>query len=198
MGTKEKDEKKMRKICSVVSDTLYLMPFIGKFKCRRKGSRKLEKEATLGGFICFLLISMASAFPAYCVITGLGRLPEGKDTIGFLLYVSIIIGAGIWSLCYFICRNEEDETFQMVMQPFVLVVTLWGYNGDKFGIYKGWMATIATAVLIISYLISLNAYKNRQKKKTVDVTIEKTSTVYEVVLVNGKGIENHYRVTVRK
>ncbi len=60
------------------------------------------------------------------------------------------------------------------------------------------MATIATAVLIISFLISLNADNNRQKKKTVDVTIERTSTVYEVVLVNGKGIENHYRVTVRK
>lgn len=69
---------------------------------------------------------------------------------------------------------------------------------SKDTIYKGWMATIATAVLIISFLISLNAYNNRQKKKTVDVTIEKTSTVYEVVLVNGKGIENHYRVTVMK
>lgn len=68
----------------------------------------------------------------------MGSLPEGIDTICFLLYISIVIGAGIWFLCYLICGNEDDETFKMMMQPFVLVVTLWGYNGDKFGIRAGW------------------------------------------------------------
>ncbi len=68
MGTKETDGKKARKVH---------LPIIGKFKCRKKASRKLGKEATLGGVICFLLIAMALTLPVYCIITRWGLCQRG-------------------------------------------------------------------------------------------------------------------------
>lgn len=189
MGTKETDGKKTKKVH---------LPFIGKFKCRKKANRKLGKEATLGGLICFLLIAMALALPVYCIVTEWGILSEGIDTVCFLLYISIVIGAGIWIWCYLICGNEDYDTIQMMIQPFVLLATFWGYTLEKFKDYKRVIIVIATSVLLVSFGVSWKAYRERQNKKTIDVTIEKTSTVYEVILIDEKGTENHYRVTVRK
>lgn len=189
MGTKETDGKKTKKVH---------LPFIGKFKCRKKANRKLGKEATLGGFICFLLMGMAVAFPIYYIVTEWGDWPKGSDTMCFLLYIGIFSGAGIWLLCCLVYGNVNAETVQIMIQPFVLIVTFWGYILDIFGDRKELIIAIATVVLIISLVVSLKADIERQKKKTVDVTIEKTSTVYEVILIDEKGTENHYRVTVRK
>lgn len=160
--------------------------------------KKFVKGATLGGFICFLLMGMAAAFPAYYIVTEWGSWPEGMDTVCFLLYIGIFIGEGIWLLCCLVCRNGDGEAILMMIQPFVLVVTLWGYYADEFENYKGWITAIAAAVLVLAFLVNLMVYNDKQKKRTADVTIEKNAAVYKVVLINGKGTENHYRITVRK
>lgn len=111
---------------------------------------------------------------------------------GLFWEVSILV------LHYLKGRKEDRDSIQIMLQPFVILSTFWGYILDEFKEHRNWVIATATIVLIVSFLVNLMDYAKRQKKKTVDVTIEKTSTVYEVVLVNGKGIENHYRVTVRK
>lgn len=161
-------------------------------------TKETDKKIRLYKFLCAAFMYVVIVISVYCVITKFHFFSVKGESICFLLYMVIFWGAGIWLLCYLIYGNEDDDTIQMMVQPFVLLSTFWGYILDEFGEYRNWIIATAAVVLIISLLISLKAYNNRQKKKTADVTIEKTSTVYEVVLVNGKGIENHYRVTVRK
>lgn len=161
-------------------------------------TKETDKKIRLYKFLCAAFMYVVIVISVYCVITKFHFFSVKGESICFLLYMVIFWGAGIWLLCYLIYGKEDDDTIQMMVQPFVLLSTFWGYILDEFGEYRNWIIATAAVVLIISLLISLKAYNNRQKKKTDDVTIEKTSTVYEVVLVNGKGIENHYRVTVRK
>ena len=162
------------------------------------GTKRTDKKIRLHKFLCVAFMYVVIVISVYSMITKFHLFPvRGKD-ICFSLYMGFFWEVSILVLHYLKGRKEDRDSIQIMLQPFVILSTFWGYILDEFKEHRNWVIATATIVLIVSFLVNLMDYAKRQKKKTVDVTIEKTSTVYEVVLVNGKGIENHYRVTVRK
>lgn len=156
------------------------------------------KEFGIWGFLYFVfIVSEITALAVYYFLSTTPIMQESKEGIYFSLYIGICVGTVLWFGYHLMKKNADYEALQMILQPFVLIVTFWGYVIDKFGEYKNWAIAVAAIVLTISFLINLLNYKKEQEKKTVEVVIKKTSTVYDVILTDGKGIENHYKITLK-
>lgn len=138
------------------------------------------------------------ALLAYFALTKLWAFSESKESVYFSLYIGFLAGLFCWLFYHFELGNADYDALQLMLQPFVLVVTIWGYVMDRFGAHKDCAIAFAAFVLAIPFLISLKAYRKGQEKKAVDVVIEKTSTVYDVVLTDGRGIESHYKITIKR
>lgn len=165
----------------------------------RKGKEKIfYKKFGIWGFIYFVfIVSEITALAVYYFLSSTPIMQESKDGIYFFLYIGVCVGTVLWFGYHLKKQKADYEAIQMIIQPFVLLVTLWGYLIDKFGEYKNWAIALAALILTISFIINVVDYKKRQEKKTADIVIEKQSTVYDVIFIDEKGIERHYKITLK-
>lgn len=176
-----------------------LISLISEQILEKKGKTKIfYKKFGICGFLYFVfIVCEICALAAYWLLTR-WKLPESKDGIYFFLYIGICVGTFVWFIYHLVKKNAEYNTLQMILQPFVLIVTIWGYIIDKFGNYKNWAIFLAALVLSISFFINLVSYAKEQKKKEVDIVVEKKGNGYDVILNDENGECRHYRVILKE
>ncbi len=165
----------------------------------KEGKRKIfYKTYGIVGFLYFVfIIGEIAAVSIYYFLSGINVFEKSKEGIYFALYAGIFGGIAIWFIYHLLKKNANYETLKIIIQPFALIVTLWGYFLDKFGKYKTYAALLATLILSISFVIDLVSHMKETKRKTVDITIEKISTVYDVGIVGDDKIEHNYKITLK-
>lgn len=161
----------------------------------RKGKTKIfyKKFGICGFLYCVFIESEMCSLMVYWFLTR-GILQEKKEGIYFSLYIGICVGTFLWFVYHLGKKNTDYNALQMILQPFVLIVTIWGYVIDKFGIYKNYAIFLVALVLTISFLINLVGYAKEQKKRKVSIIIEKTGGGYDVILNDETRESCQYRV----
>lgn len=138
--------------------------------------QKLEKKGKTEIFyrkfgICGFLYWVFIVFEVYSLaLYGLftkGIIHENKEGIYFSLYMGICVGTFWWFFHHLRKKNTDYKTLQMILQPFVLIVTIWGYVIDIFGSYKNCAIFWAALILTISFFINLINYTKEQEKKEI-------------------------------
>ena len=178
---------------------LMLISIFAEQKLEKGGKEEIfYKKMGIWGFLYFVfIVSELIALAFYYALTKISLISENKEGIYFSLYCGIFIGTAAWVWYHLKKENADYDTLQMIIRPFVLLVTFWGYVLDKFGNYKTYAIALATLVLICSFLINLKKFKHEQKKKTANIVVEKTAAVYDVILIDSKGVEWHYKITLK-
>lgn len=103
-----------------------------------KGKRiAFYKQHSLLSFLYFVFImGEVTAISIYYLLSKVKVIQESKEGIYFALYAGIFGGISIWYVYHLFKKNVCYGDLKMFIQPFVLVVTMWGYVLDKFGVYK--------------------------------------------------------------
>lgn len=164
-----------------------------------KGKRiAFYKQHSLLSFLYFVfIIGEIIAISIYYLLSKVKVIQESKEGIYFALYAGIFGGIAIWYVYHLWHKNVSYGDLKMFIQPFVLVVTMWGYMLDKFGIYKKYAIFFAAFIFSVSFIIDMLSYYKSEKIETVDVKIEKVSTVYEVCIISDNKIEYNYKITLK-
>lgn len=164
----------------------------------KKGKTKIfyKKFGICGYLYWVFIVCEVFSLTLYWVLTKL-ILSESKEGIYFFLYMGICVGTLGWFVVHLHNENTDYKALQMILQPFVLIVTIWGYIIDKFGSYKNWAIILATLYLAISFLVNLVDYVKEQKKKRVDIIVEKTDDGYDVIFNDDNKVKYHYKVTLK-
>ena len=164
-----------------------------------KGKRiAFYKQHSLLSFLYFVfIIGEITAISIYYLLSKVKVIQESRESIYFALYAGIFGGISIWYVYHLFKKNVSYGDLKMFIQPFVLVVTMWGYVLDKFGVYKKYAIFFAAFIFSVSFIIDMISYYKREKIETVDVKIEKVSTVYEVCIISDNKIEYNYKITLK-
>lgn len=168
-------------------------------KLEKKGKTKIfYKKFSIYGFLYWVFVVFEVCSLALYGLFSKGIIHENKEGIYFSLYMGICVGTFLWFVYHFKKKNTDYKTFQMILQPFVLIVTIWGYVIDIFGTHKNCAIFWAALILTISFFINLVSYTKEQKKKEIDIVVEKSDDGYDVILNDENGESCHYKVTLKE
>lgn len=148
-----------------------------------KGKRiAFYKQHSLLSFLYFVfIIGEITAISIYYLLSKVKVIQESRESIYFALYAGIFGGISIWYVYHLFKKNVSYGDLKMFIQPFVLVVTIF----------------FAAFIFSVSFIIDMISYYKREKIETVDVKIEKVSTVYEVCIISDNKIEYNYKITLK-
>ena len=144
-----------------------------------KGKRiAFYKQHSLLSFLYFVfIIGEITAISIYYLLSKVEVIQESRESLYFALYAGIFGGISIWYVYHLFKKNVSYGDLKMFIQPFVLVV--------------------AAFIFSVSFIIDMISYYKREKIETVDVKIEKVSTVYEVCIISDNKIEYNYKITLK-